>query len=104
MTRLYRLDGHNVVKCANVAEWDEGFEGDHCVALTEVDHVTVSTVFLGVSHGFRNAAPIVFETMCFAKGGDAVEGFDRYATWEDAEAGHAAIVETWRKKLAEPGD
>ena len=51
----------------------------------------VSTVFLGLDHSFGGGRPVLFETMSFI-GMDGEEWFDRYCTWEEAEAGHARIV------------
>jgi len=56
--------------------------------------VVISTVFLGIDHSFGRGAPVLFETMTFAPG-DA-EGQWRYRTWQEAEAGHAAVVASLR--------
>lgn len=53
----------------------------------------VSTVFLGIAHGFRGTGlPILFETMVF---GDPrhPDYQERYCTVEEAHAGHARAVE-----------
>lgn len=57
---------------------------------TEVVHV--STVFLGLDHSMgRSNQPILFETMIF---GGPFDGYQRrYATWEEAEKGHAEACE-----------
>lgn len=62
------------------------------------DGVSVSTVFLGLDHGWRSEVPVVFETMIF--GGERDEDCERYATWEDAKAGHAKIVEEVKAQYA----
>ncbi len=46
----------------------------------------VSTVFLGLDHAFGGGPPMLFETMIF--GGDHDEYCERYATVEEARAGH----------------
>jgi hypothetical protein len=46
-------------------------------------------VFLGVDHGFGGRREL-FETMLFVNGTD--QGVERYATWDEAEAGHARWV------------
>ena len=46
----------------------------------------VSTVFLGLDHAFDGGTPLLFETMIF--GGEHDEYQERYATWDEAEAGH----------------
>lgn len=66
----------------------------------------ISTVFLGLDHRFDGGwPPILFETMVFGPpiygdGGESYrrEGFaqERYATWAEAEAGHAVLLEKFR--------
>lgn len=60
--------------------WDELPAGGH-----------LSTVWMGIDHEFfGRGPPIIFETMAFP-----VEQYDiqeRYATLEDARAGHARIL------------
>ncbi len=71
------------------------------IALDHVGPYTVSTVWLGIDHGFgRRPKPLIFETMVFQKDGfEGVEGGDmldldcqRYATEEQAREGHAEMV------------
>ena len=59
------------------------------VALDEFpDGQEVSTVFLGLDHGWMpGTGPLLFETMIFPDG-----GCSRCATWAQAEAMHAAAV------------
>lgn len=53
--------------------------------------VRVSTVFLGLDHGFgSDGPPILFETMIF--GGPHDQFMDRYATRDEAIAGHAKAL------------
>ncbi len=89
----YILKDRKAVPVKDVLEWARWFEtADRKVALTQVaDGISVSTVFLGLDHSFMpDAPPLIFETMVFGGPLDANE--DRYTTWEDAEAGHAAMV------------
>lgn len=60
------------------------------VARDVLGDVTVSTVFLGLDHGWGEDAPVTFETMVF--GGHLDENMWRYATWDQATAGHARVV------------
>lgn len=55
----------------------------------------ISTVLLGLDHSFSDSdgPPIIFETMAFLDSGD--EDCVRYATWEEAERGHANYVEKY---------
>jgi hypothetical protein len=88
----YILDGHTPKPVADVTEWAWWFEtADRKVALDEMGDVCVSTVFLGIDHRLvGDGPPLLFETMVFRNGhGDEQE---RYATWEEAERGHAEMV------------
>lgn len=67
------------------------------VAESHVGHLWVSTVWLGLDHGFGSERPVIFETMVFNtmdedKRWDE-EICERYCTEEEALAGHAAIVQ-----------
>lgn len=68
------------------------------VALTDITSASdsavnyrVSTVWLGVNHSFGDEPPIIFETMVFGPD-NADEYMQRYATEEQARAGHAETV------------
>ena len=106
--RYYVLDGHEPRRVANVLEWARQFEfGRRQVGFTDLTYATISTVFLGVDHGFSSEGPpILFETMVFAnpKPGERfpeeLDGMmQRYATWDEAEAGHAEMVAEVRTKF-----
>lgn len=70
------------------------------VGLDEFGPYTVSTVWLGIDHGFgRGALPLIFETMVFGPGGHSDEREQvRVATLAEAKATHAAMVEEYRKR------
>ncbi len=71
---------------------------DRRVALTQVaPGVKVSTVFLELDHGFGDK-PLWFESMCF--GGPLAYECERYETWDEAEAGHGAMVERVKDAIA----
>jgi hypothetical protein len=59
------------------------------VLLTEHGDVKVSTVWLGIDHGFGRGLPIIFETMVF--GGEHDQEQWRYTTEQEARAGHAEV-------------
>jgi len=60
------------------------------VALTHLGDVKVSTMFLGVDHGFKDH-PVLWETMVF--GGPRDQELRRCGgTWADAQAMHDAMV------------
>ena len=104
---LYILVDHKPVACTSYEEYTEwmarekygkaesGHHDGACrVGWTEFgEDIHISTVFLGIDHNFApDGPPILFETMTF---GIELDGEDtwRYITWNQAEAGHAAIVE-----------
>lgn len=52
----------------DVVKWGKWYSRDDSrrVALTEIHHCTVSTVFLGLDHNFYNGEfPVLYETMVF---------------------------------------
>jgi hypothetical protein len=64
---------------------------DRHVGLTEQGDVRVSTAFLGMDQrDFDSERPILFETMVFI--GTHGHDSEQYATWDEAEAGHARWV------------
>lgn len=92
--RKYILVDREPVVEPDLEKWASAFNDMDArrVARTGVgDSVAVSTVFLGMDHGFReDGLPLLFETMVFGGPMDGDE--DRYATWSEAEAGHARKV------------
>jgi hypothetical protein len=101
----YILDGHEPVPCDDLLTWGRWFQtAERRVAKTQVGLYRVSTVFLGLDHRMGDAGrPLLFETMVFDAGKDGDEadfGFDRYATWAEAEAGHARAVAEAEKRAA----
>jgi hypothetical protein len=94
----YILKGHKPVKCDDLMGWAWWFEkADRQVRDTMQGEVRVSTVFLGIDSSlFGHGPPILFETLVFVNGADA--GGERYATWDEAEAGH----QRWVKQVFKP--
>jgi hypothetical protein len=90
MIDKYILRGKTPVPVKGLFEWGEWMQtADRRVAHDDIDGVSVSTVFLGLDHGFGHGAPKLFETMVFGLDDDYQE---RYSTWAEAEAGHARAV------------
>ena len=93
MTDTYILggeDGHTAIP-VEMEVWARWFEdADRHVRDTCRDEVRVSTVFLGLDHGFGHGPPLLFETMVFVNGTAA--DMERYCTWAEAEAGHERWV------------
>lgn len=63
------------------------------VAKTDLGWCWISTVFLGLDHRYGgNGPPIVFESMAFGINGESDLECKRYSTWNEAIAGHEAMV------------
>ena len=98
MSRFWTLDGHTPVPTDDIHEWSRLLDehpGGRRVGGDDVGDWSVSTVFLGMDHGYGGGPPILFETMIFSRHdprNEADESCWRYATWEEAEAGHNAVV------------
>jgi len=100
MSHWYILDEKNdLVECDDHDarhRWVQSLPEDQRTGIGNIvdrwqgDGVTVSTVFLGLDHGYGTDLPIVFETMIF--GGERDEHCERYATWDEAKSGHDKIV------------
>lgn len=95
----YILNGHEPVLETNLVKWMEWFEkADRLVAYDEIHHLAVSTCFLGLDHSYTaGSRPMLFETLTFL-------GAWRYATWAEAEAGHAKVVATLAERAPKRGD
>lgn len=90
MSDHWILDGRTLVPC-DLMTWARSFEKtNRVVAQTTVGESKISTVFLGLDHSFGDGPPLLFETMVF--GGPMADEMERYATYDEAEAGHAAMV------------
>lgn len=93
-SRYWVLKGKTPRPVNDLVTWAKWFEvANRRVAVTKSDFppITVSTVFLGIDHGFsEKGLPILFETMIF---GGPHDGYQRRcSTWNDAEAMHRAAV------------
>lgn len=78
-------------KVVSLLEWAEFMEnGDRAVAKTQIGVVSISTVFLGIDHGWGEGEPVLYETMIF--GGDFDSYQTRSCTWEEAEEAHKEAV------------
>lgn len=97
----------------DTVKWAKWYENiDHRrVAEDRIGHVRVSTVFLGIDHNFWDeGSPILFETMVFDMRSEKEQTIfkkyvynpdleqDRYRTWDEAIAGHQAMVEKYRNE------
>lgn len=105
MTSLYILGpGHVPVPVSDVLEWGKWMAGaDRRVARDRIEpDIEISTVFLGIDHAYDGRGPVLFETMAFDDYGGGET--HRYATWDEALAGHAAVVERIKARIAAAGD
>lgn len=94
MSEWFDRDG----KPLEMLEWARLFENLEYkrVARDELTNgCLVSTVWLGLNHGY-GGPPLIFETMVF-RPDDGVDGGDmeRYSTEAEARAGHDAMVKKW---------
>jgi len=100
MSYKYILKDKKPVLCDDIIEWGTWFEKAN--KHVKNDHVTVrgkkihiSTVFLGLDHGYDGEV-LLFETIIF--GGENDEERWRYATWDEAEAGHKKALDLVKLK------
>jgi hypothetical protein len=102
MSDRYILDDdNNPIPCKDLMEWGHWIEDNNekrRVAESILDDgKRVSTVFLGLDHSFgEESAPVLFETMVFPNKesyGDL--DCERYRTWDEALAGHEAMVKKY---------
>lgn len=98
---MYILDGHTPVPCPDLAWWGWWFEtADRHVALTEHELFRISTVFLGLDYRYGEGPPLVFESMAFEADSWSAIDCMRYASWDDAEIGHKAMVRRMLEHVA----
>lgn len=94
-------------KESDLIKWAMWFEAENRIVASEYVEadIKVSTVFLGLDHSFdasdASTVPILFETMIF--GGQHDEYQQRYATWEQAEAGHKFAVQIAKGEIEPDG-
>ena len=99
MNDRYILIGQTPVVEPDLLTWGEWFQtADRVISRTEVGASVVSTVFLGLDHGW-GGRPLLFETMVFTDGDVEGDFTRRCSTWLEAEAQHAAVVEQVRSKI-----
>lgn len=95
------LKGKEVVPVDNVEEWAKAFAGrvgdrilNHTTLEQDGKEILISTVFLGLNHGWGPGVNLWFETMIF--GGEHDQYQDRYETYDEAIEGHKKAVELAR--------
>lgn len=104
MSLYYVLDGKRVIALDDAVLWGQWMQdaARRRVKLTRLPGGgRVSTVFLGLDHNFGTSdSPLLFETMVFDAGSSDDIACRRYATWEEAEAGHDDML----RELAMDGE
>lgn len=93
MSEWYILKGEEVVPSDIVeySKWCAQDDTKRIIAKTNIGDAHISTVFLGLDHGFNlDDWPVLFETMIFGGKHDQLQ--IRYHTLEEARLGHEAIV------------
>lgn len=102
--KYYCLIERKVVMTTDLMQWAMWFElarrsGASAIGKDDVSNAFVSTTFLGIDHNYWGGAPLLFETMVFAQEEDGSSDMfqERYATIEEAEAGHKRVVASLRK-------
>lgn len=75
------------VRCGDIGKWANWYKtAERHIGDDVVKNIRVSTVFLGVDHGWGRDRPILWETMIF--GGKHDDYQERYASKQEALAGH----------------
>lgn len=104
----YKLNGRAVIKC-EMMEWAMNLEKiqDRRIAFDIIRNPTypmdvseVSTVFLGLSHGYNSTTKrhVLFETLMTRSGGSPYNDVvTRASSWVDAEADHRQIIRILEK-------
>jgi hypothetical protein len=104
--RWYILDADGkTVPATDLHAWSKWFADGHANRILKLDElandISVSTVFLGIDHGFgRRGPPILWETVIF--GGPHDEYQERYTSRDDALAGHAKALAIARSAIDNP--
>jgi hypothetical protein len=98
----YILEGHTprAVGWEEFIAWWAAHPGPERAVAQETlpDGRWLSTVFLGHDHDVGGGPPLLFETMLFKSEDDLREEYcARYATWDEAAAGHAAVLRRIRE-------
>lgn len=95
MGRYYILRDGQVIEEPDYAKWIEWYGNSYqevrCIASTRVEYGVVTTIFLALNMTLSRAdPPLLFETR--VQGGWLHDEWERFATLEEAKAGHDAWV------------
>lgn|SRR6185503_3115750 len=99
----YNLDENNNPVPCKLSDWEDLYETAEGnkrrrVAEDEINGSRISTVFLGIDHGYGfTSNPMLFETMVFNSEDDNCDGYQtRCSTWNGAIQMHKDAIE-WVK-------
>jgi len=98
------LDEDGNVVPATMLEWSTWSQANRVHRVIEQTflegNIKVSTVFLGLNHGWEPGKPHWFETMIFGpENTDEMDYCERFATLKEARAGHQSAI-VWAKENA----
>ena len=104
MIILYILDKeHNIlpVEKEGMEAWGEWHKkiGNRTVKKEKIGETEISTVFLGMDHGFGNVRPVLFETMVFGPLDPDNEIQERCCTWDEALIQHEQVKQLLLDRL-----
>ena len=86
-------ENHEVVPMDDCDKWVKSYcLMDRHVGFDHIGSYDISTVFLGINHGFFEEC-IWFETMIFLHNTFNEIYCDRYKNWDEAVAGHKKAIE-----------
>ncbi len=99
MSDWYRLnDDYSVTKLAS-GEYpnksDEDRRRGSQLTSEKIDGFYVSTVFLGLDHGWGGDVPVLWESMVFNNSDEGMSEYDceRYTSYKEATIGHQRLIE-----------
>lgn len=97
---IYRRDGTPYQGLDAMEQWGKDFNDKKRILKQETlkNGFFISTVWLGIDHGFGIGKPLIFETMVFVKNKFADLDMARYSTEQEAIAGHKKMVAKWKRK------
>lgn len=96
----YTLEGTTPVPAVDLMTWAKWYEAaNRTVAESNIGDHLVSTVFLGMDHGFGDGPPLLFETMVFKGASNSDLWCERCSTWEEAVAMHERVCAHVRSNL-----
>jgi hypothetical protein len=93
MPDCYYLNEDHTIRPCSLYEWSEQLEklhrsGNNHVAEETINGMWISTVWIGLNHGYGEDEPLLFETMVFPENRYDQNYCDRYSTWSEAVNGH----------------